>query len=615
VAAEQEKPASPANGLRAVDVALGLVVAVYGFGTAFLMVTLGLRTPFADQWRQNMPLLQRPFPESVLQPESGHRQVLPNLVRLADLHWFCGSGELLAWTGAALFAAFFALLHRALRPPAGAPPVPRPAAIAAIALGLGWLANGRMLLHPNESVQVGGVLVATLAALFAANAETLTRTRIAVAIACCTAATFCFGTGFAAFAAVGALLVLRRAGRGPLLAVATAAALVMLLYQVLLPRGDRVQASTDCWSLACSANLPRWLAAPWIHAFFGLAADDFQAGIATVVSQHGPHGALLCAAARVVAAPLGPEATRQFAGAVLGLLGLLLLAAAAARTWRRRRETAPLQHLALGLARFSCACGGLVCAARASYFGQFPGQLFAERYLPWSGLFWSGLFLFWGLGTARRAVRAGVAVVALAVVLWPVHRAWLSWSAAFRNLGERGALILRHDVLDPCHGNLPADLAPFTLAECAAAHRAAGVAMFGEAAIPTPGTRLPPPAVAPSVDLPCVPMQRRIGPFGSDAGGDDGLADVGWLHSAQLLPPALLARAEREWPIVDAAGLVVGCARADESHAWLRRLPQPFVSRRGNFYVLEDARARVAWLVEPAPPHRPLAVVARTLPR
>ncbi len=110
--------------------------------TVALMATMGFREPFADQWRKS-PLLEGPLPGALLQPDNGHRPIVTDLVRLADLRWTSGSGELLVWTGLLAYAGAALLLVRWLwsRAPDGSclSSLARWCGTAALALGFGFL--------------------------------------------------------------------------------------------------------------------------------------------------------------------------------------------------------------------------------------------------------------------------------------------------------------------------------------------------------------------------------------------------------------------------------------------------------------------------------------------
>ncbi|MBZ0151455.1 MAG: hypothetical protein K8J09_07975, partial [Planctomycetes bacterium] len=60
----------------------------YVLAGLWLMVAAAPRVPYADPWRFLVGFLDTPFPASAFAADNGHREVLPNLVRIAELHWF-----------------------------------------------------------------------------------------------------------------------------------------------------------------------------------------------------------------------------------------------------------------------------------------------------------------------------------------------------------------------------------------------------------------------------------------------------------------------------------------------------------------------------------------------
>ncbi len=587
-----------------------LVALAYGGLTWVVVFTLGLREPFADQWRQQVPLLEQELPWSVLQLESGHRQALPNLVRLVDLR-LGGDGEVLAVTGTVLFAlVYVVLLHWCWRH-AGPRRLPRWRAAALLGLGLGFLVHARMLLHPNEMVQVGGVLLGLAVALRAVLGGD-GNGRLVLAIAAAIAATFCFGSGVAVFGVLLVLLpVLRRPWRQVLI-VLLAAAAVGAGYLWLLPGGGTAASGAGGSGPAAGPwiTVPRWLGAPFVQAFFGLGQPGFQAGIADAVMRYDPHGGLWVDLARRLATPLGPAATMRLGGAAFGWGGLVLLVGALLAEWRRngalRRGEAVatgdegLRRLGLGLALFAVGVGALIGLARAVYFAGLPDQVFAERYVVWSSLFWCGLALRFVAPAPGLPRLATLTVVLVAVLLWPVQRAWLSWGAQNRSAVENAALALRLGLPDPAIVPPPADLGALSWERCVEAVRSRDLCMFGEVPLPALGERLPPPPAVPAA-APVLSGARRLT-----------LADGRVvLHWRAELPAELLQRPEREWPIVDEDGVVRGRLRADEARPWLRRLPAPLAARRGNAYAVPEPDGPLL-LVTPAPPFAVLAVLGRS---
>src|SRR5512138_2280766 len=54
---------------------------------------------WGDTWAFYKSLLFLPFPDNVLQTHNGHRPVIPNLIRLAEIRWFGASQRLQAGVG------------------------------------------------------------------------------------------------------------------------------------------------------------------------------------------------------------------------------------------------------------------------------------------------------------------------------------------------------------------------------------------------------------------------------------------------------------------------------------------------------------------------------------
>ena len=69
--------------------------------TLCAIVNFGFRQPMWDQWREYETFLGLPFPQNVIQLANGHRPILPNLVRVAEIHWFAANQLLQLSVGAA----------------------------------------------------------------------------------------------------------------------------------------------------------------------------------------------------------------------------------------------------------------------------------------------------------------------------------------------------------------------------------------------------------------------------------------------------------------------------------------------------------------------------------
>lgn len=398
---------APAPALR--RVAHGLA-AGYLLVAVWVIVALSPKVPYADPWRFLATYLELPFPQDVLAADNGHREVLPNLLRLAELEWFDANQWLQIGTGLALAG----LLLRALwRQFGDLSPEHRAAGWLLVAVGIGWLGNARKLAHGNEIVPLFWILGclwfglgrlagprggwwATLAALLA---------------------TLTFGAGaacFPAFLVAAALQRLPWRTWWPLLPGALVGALLLLLGG----GGETAAAGFD--PLRQAELLLRWLGAPFVWVLS--PALDTQHAARLPWGFAVPVGWL----AGPVEAACGPRLAARWPALLFGGLAGLGLLLASWRTFRQRPATTPI---ALGLAWFGVAVGGLVVAARLPYFGAHPDQLTSQRYLPWSMLVWLGLGLVVVRAVAcsgRQALRYAIAVALLFLPsqVWTGRNAW-----------------------------------------------------------------------------------------------------------------------------------------------------------------------------------------------
>src|SRR5690606_15651085 len=170
---------------------------------------LSPRVPYADAWRVPGHFRQASFPQDILAPDNGHHEVLPNAVRVLELHAF-GAGQwlqvVIGITLALATVLVFALGIRGL-----ADARAKAVALLAVVLGVFWLGNVRALAHGNESVHAYCVtlfLAIGLLALAKARSGRGGTVDAALAAACGLGAAFSFGSGIACFAAFAAVLLL-----------------------------------------------------------------------------------------------------------------------------------------------------------------------------------------------------------------------------------------------------------------------------------------------------------------------------------------------------------------------------------------------------------------------
>ncbi|WP_425520815.1 hypothetical protein [Xanthomonas oryzae] len=378
------------------------------------MVALSPKVLYADPWRFAKNLLSQPWPRNVLAVDNGHREVLPNLLRLAELRWLDGNQWLQIWAGVALALLSVWMLLRLVR-------TERLGALAYAAAGLVctlsifWLGNERALAHANESVHV--YLITT----FLVGGCCLLGYgggwwRAALAALCGLAATFCFGAGIATFVALLVMVLLRRASWVQWCIVLTGFSVSLLL---VLGFGDaHMQNARIIAPLSQLDSVLRWLSAPFIYAFLPLIDVDVAAKLPVESLR-----AIAVAISNGYTSSFGPVMISAWPHRVIGLLGVSGLIGITYSRWRQRAESAA-ELTAISIAWFALAVGAAIALARAVYFQSFPEQLLAARYLPWSVLFWSGLLLWsfvrYGNFHPRRVALAGLALTCclLPSTLW-----------------------------------------------------------------------------------------------------------------------------------------------------------------------------------------------------
>jgi hypothetical protein len=84
-----------------------------------------------------------------------------------------------------------------------------------------------------------------------------------------------------------------------------------------------------------------------------------------------------------------------------------------------------LALVGLGCAWFALGVAGIVALGRMEFFAGYPDQIFANRYVPWSCLFWFGLLA----GAIGLRAQAPVAGAANPVDAWGYAGAAGTWSA------------------------------------------------------------------------------------------------------------------------------------------------------------------------------------------
>lgn len=457
-------PGTASRRLLPASYALALLYLIAGVAA---MWWLSPRVPYADAWRFIGHFLQAPFPHDILAPDNGHHEVLPNAVRVFELHVFAARQWLQVVVGIALALATILVFARGIRGVADARA--RAAALLAVVLALFWLGNVRALAHGNESVHAYCVtlfLTIGLHALSKARSGRGGDADAALAAACGLAAAFSFGSGIACFIAFAAVLLLRRAPwrQWIVLAAGLAATLVLLWLD------GGAGASIAFAPLRQGDMLLRWLSGPFLYAAWPLL-DPQIASQLPVAAVRMPAEAV----ARAYEGAFGPALLARWPQLLSGLAGLCWLAALCWRAWRDR-AAATLPALAgIGLACFAAAVGGMIATVRLEYFSTHPEQLLAPRYVVWSSLFWGGLLLATA-ASVRRPARVLMVVVLVATALLPSQLWMARLGGNMQAVAEQTGVAAAVGVVEP---DLPLGETVFEDLAAALPHaRGAGVAVF-----------------------------------------------------------------------------------------------------------------------------------------
>ncbi|MEO7433146.1 MAG: hypothetical protein ABIR62_14190 [Dokdonella sp.] len=459
------------------------------------------RYPAFDQYRAYANYLSLPFPANAVQIDNGHRPIIPTLVRLAEIRWFDANQRLQIVVGCAAALMTLLLICTTILRDHTMTPIRRAACCLLATMALFWLGNARMLMHGNEAMQVYGVMVFVTLAIFTMGRAHATGEWMwaLLCAACCTLATFSFGNGIASFAAVFVTALVLRTRPANVAFPILLFAGVMVVYLFALPGGGEARGSLLFDSGSIAGALCRWLSAPWIHAWLGYADPPLEPTLSAAVRGSGTLGALLVSSARGVSLAFGSDWLAR-ESALLGGIGLFGWIAIAAHACRNRATLHGARIAAIGLATFALVTGALVCIARVRVFAQTPLDAYADRYLPWSCLFWFGLALYIGAGNPkrRRFRQALFPLVAMsaALVFAPSNNALAIWSAIVHQHIQQSAVAAQLGIWDAERFPDGADARRAIVLETLGRLKSAHLSMFAEPAFALVQANAPRPSFA-----------------------------------------------------------------------------------------------------------------------
>jgi hypothetical protein len=379
-----------------------LIAAGVGYALYAIDVLLRLRytTVHFDYWIIYDRFFEIPFPANVLTPENGHSLILPSLVWLANMLVFRGDETpLFALALASLVSIAALLIDSVLRDRQGRGPAESSLLIVTALAAVFWLAKLQILLSAGFTMicafPILGLLlgVRSLTPIDVGGSHRPIRWPVWLGAVI---STFSFGTGLAAWPALGLLAWARRVPWRHLAAWCVGMLVCLFLILGVMPRWvPEDDKAFQTILFAPLENLKHWL------QLLGSPPANTWAGLVRAQQVDPMLG-------------LGSGIT----GASLAGWGLL-------RAWKRRQTLTQAEWTGAALVLFAACAAALIALGKTVTFRYFPLDQFSSRYLWWTAYFWMGLiWLLAGSGRMRPALRARLHLVAAVLCLagvWPAH--------------------------------------------------------------------------------------------------------------------------------------------------------------------------------------------------
>jgi hypothetical protein len=526
--------------------ALAAVVVVWGVWSIW---GFSWRDLYADQWRIYGKLLLVGFPQGLWLADNAHPSALPNLVRFYSLYAQRLNLELqvvlgLLFTLAALISAVCLIWRdRTLCR------LQRSMAVFWVCVAIYWLANARMLMHPHESIHtyslVWMLMLVGVGLVSGARASTSRHWPWWVCGVAAVIATFCFGPGLVVpTASIMVALLLRLPW--PKLGFLLCGFLVSIaLFFLVLTGSEHVPQLLVLRGWRNIEIMGQWLSTPITQCFFPFLDPNLAHWVPYPLSRFSAHTANLYFAHQ------GNIWRNTWPQAGVGLSGMIVVLITSFRIWYNRRPLGDTQLLGLLLAWFGLGVAALISLSRLEVFEQYPDQVYANRYLPWSCLFWCGLvLLFVGQQEIGRKKKyawqaTGLLMFAVVMVFNPV---FIGWSRAVHALIQVHAMAVLLDQYTP---TLPqGETQPLEVKQALPSLRENRLAMFAWPSANWVGRAIP--TVTMIGQTPQIVTARRI------AGSEHALGYTGMV----TVPPGPWPGRPEYWIVLDARQYVIGLARS-----------------------------------------------------
>lgn len=414
----------------------------FWFTTVVTLNDYGIRVLYADQWRIYTDYFNKPFPANVLTLQNGHRPVLSGLFFLLDRYLFGARQNFLLILGALLATATAGVMAWPFLKSRSVSVLEKSLAGYITFTAIFWLGNSRILFHGNESVHaylVPFLFLMSVHALLRCQCHPTgnkndTPNEIFWALGACIfslMALFSFGAGVAAPPALLMMAFILRLSKTTKAIVMANILLVAALY-LLMPSAPKVT------GVLVSSH----------QGHNGLTNFFTLLGAPLVFLFSGPE-ALFLPNAQLFMNTICPS---------VGVLGILMLVWRTMASFKKEKPPLRIEPTALAMALFTSIVVFLVIVMRSEYFTTHPDQLFANRYLIWTTLFWGSLGLEC-LNFPRTAppnirlkrINTGVAVLVSlvsAIIIQSNNHRWLAHAEKWHNITNIAAVGLLVGVHD-----------------------------------------------------------------------------------------------------------------------------------------------------------------------
>jgi hypothetical protein len=433
--------------------------------TAFIFLITGIVYVYlgsypathADFWSIYEDYFRHSWIRTAALKDGGTPLFFPNLFWLTSVKFFDGSQQPLIFIGLALLFITAALLLVPVWRDETVGLTMKIIATMAIIVGNFWMGRWAITLsggfNSENSLAMAGVALALVLIPKASHYWPI------MPVITCAGfiASFSFGTGFAIWPTLLLLAWCLRLRSASFITLGVSTLAAIVIYELLPPHSKdyTVFQAAGSSGITLVAHLCRLIGSPVLYATVA-----WQEGWKAFVGSD--RGSMLVLWSGMV-------------GLVLGGIAVVR------RVARRDLGKSSLEIVGLGLIVFNVGAMTVIIAGRIQYFHVMPSEVMAPRYVYWSSLFWTGLFLV-GMQRAERLRwgRRPMALLALAIAVfaWPEHyRVWFHGKTAQCFFKEAATAVISGVVDD---NNLMLSLHPERIARVAPQLRAHRLDMFAD---------------------------------------------------------------------------------------------------------------------------------------